>query len=253
MSLFRRNRDAADADGEEPQELLGDEDEDESENEGDPAPALAASGVRANGPWDVSEVDDPAAGGRANLGAIWLPGAPGLEVRVDGNPETGKVAAITLVLGDGALQVLPFAAPRTESIWDEVRDDIRASVTADGGVVDEAVGPFGPELRARVPFTDDKGNHSLQPTRFIGVDGPRWFLRGVFSGRPAVEPEAGEKLLALFRDIVVVRGSAPMAPREPLPLTLPSAPVEVTEDDAAPTGGDDLKPFERGPEITEIR
>jgi hypothetical protein len=247
MSLFRRSRDAADTNGEEPRELLADE------VDGD-QPAPAPNGVRENGPWDVSEVDDPAAGGRANLGALWLPGAPGLEVRIDGNPETGKVAAITLVLGDGALQILPFAAPRTENIWEEVRGDIRAGITKDGGVVDEAEGPLGPELVARVPFTDDKGNHSLQPARFIGVDGPRWFLRGVFSGRPAVEPEAGEKLLALFRNIVVVRGSQPMAPREPLPLTLPSAPVEVTdeEEEPAPTSDDELKPFERGPEITEI-
>jgi hypothetical protein len=51
-----------------------------------------------------------------------------------------------------------------------------------------------------------------------------------------------------------------MAPREMLPLTLPEqvqAPASASEDDGA---GDhdharleDLKPFERGPEITEIR
>jgi hypothetical protein len=56
-------------------------------------------------------------------------------------------------------------------------------------------------------------------------------------------------LLELFRDVVVVRGAGPMAPREPIPLTLPegapTAPDEVDDDDH-------LSPFTRGPEITEI-
>jgi hypothetical protein len=52
-----------------------------------------------------------------------------------------------------------------------------------------------------------------------------------------------------------------MAPRDPLPLTLPAQPV--TAEDAAEDAEDeieevderfaDLDPFERGPEITEIR
>jgi hypothetical protein len=51
----------------------------------------------------------------------------------------------------------------------------------------------------------------------------------------------------------VVRGADPMAPRDPIPLQLPSAavPDEQPGEDGAETSGD-LKPFERGPEITEI-
>jgi hypothetical protein len=52
---------------------------------------------------------------------------------------------------------------------------------------------------------------------------------------------------------VVVRGEAAMAPRELLPLRLPEQ-VAQEAADAEPGGSaDDLKPFERGPEITEVR
>jgi hypothetical protein len=49
---------------------------------------------------------------------------------------------------------------------------------------------------------------------------------------------------------VVVRGAEAMAPRELLALRLPEAAVQEAP---APEGRDPLEPFERGPEITEIR
>ena len=53
-----------------------------------------AAGLRAQGPWDVSEVDDPA-NGRVSLGALWIPGRPGLELRVEADPTTNVVVATT--------------------------------------------------------------------------------------------------------------------------------------------------------------
>ena len=58
--------------------------------------------------------------------------------------------------------------------------------------------------------------------RFVGVDGPRWFLRGVISGEGAVEPAAAAVVEDLFRSVVVVRGGAPMPPRDLLPLHMPA-------------------------------
>ncbi len=213
---------------------------------------------RPDGPFDLAEVPDPAAGGRVDLGGMWLPGRDGLEVRIEADQTTAEVIAVTLVLGEGALQVQPFAAPRSEGIWDDVRREIRADVTRQGGTADEVEGPVGTELRTRVPVRAADGSNAVQPARFLGVDGPRWFLRGVVTGRPAVETETDGDLLALFRDIVVVRGAAPMAPRDPLPLRLPpTGPTPADEPDAegseVATSSEDLHPFERGPEITEIR
>jgi hypothetical protein len=224
--------------------------------------APAARSERPGGPHDVSEVADPSEGGsRVDLGGLWLPGRPGLEVRIEADQQTSEVVAVTLVLGESALQVQPFAAPRSEGIWDDVRTEIRAGITQQGGTVDEVDGPLGTELRTRVPVRAADGSQQVQPARFVGVDGPRWFLRGVLTGQAAVEPGTDTELVALFREVVVVRGSDPMAPRDPIPLHLPPAATEPDASDAAdvedespagPTAAD-LNPFERGPEITEIR
>ena len=234
------------------------EDDAADEDADDAAEAVAAAPAgRPRGPYDSSEVADPASTGRVDLGGLWLPGREGLEVRIEADQATGEVVAVTLVLGEGALQVQPFAAPRSEGIWDDVRAEIRAGITQQGGTTDEVEGPLGTELRTRVPVRAADGSQAVQPARFVGVDGPRWFLRGVITGRPAVEPGTDADLVALFRDVVVVRGSDAMAPRDPIPLHLPTGPA-ATEDDADDSGDQptetsaDLKPFERGPEITEI-
>jgi hypothetical protein len=56
----------------------------------------------------------------------------------------------------------------------------------------------------------------------LGVTGPRWLLRATFLGRPAVEPREDGELETALREVVVVRGGAPMAPGEPLPLVMPN-------------------------------
>ena len=267
MSLFRRGRraDASEDPGSDEPAAGAHPGADGTEREdAGVAPTTAGPGAdRSRGPWDLSEVDDPAAGGRVDLGGMWLPGRPGLEVRVEADQATSRVVAVTLVLGDGALQVQPFAAPRSEGIWDEVRAEIRAGITAQGGVADEVEGPLGVELRTKVPVRAADGSSGVQPARFVGVDGPRWFLRGVLTGRAAVGDGADTELIDLLRDVVVVRGDQPMAPRDPIPLELPAATAPAgaaggdehqPEDEPAGGGADsDLRPFERGPEITEIR
>jgi hypothetical protein len=57
--------------------------------------------------------------------------------------------------------------------------------------------------------------------RFLGVDGPRWFLRGMLTGPAAEDPEQAAALVDAFRSVVVVRGTQPMPVRDQLPLTLP--------------------------------
>jgi hypothetical protein len=262
VSVFRKKRQG---DGDDP--LDGSEDIEDSrasesiddleDVEDDEEAAGADQPGRSEGPFDLAEVDDPAAGGRVDLGGLWLPGRPGLEVRIEADQETSEVVAVTLVLGEGALQVQPFAAPRSEGIWDDVRAEIRAGITKQGGTADEVDGPVGTELRTRVPVRAADGTQTVQPARFLGVDGPRWFLRGVLTGKPAVQPgpDTDAELFAVFREIVVVRGDAAMAPRDPIPLRLPVAPTEsLAEEGTDEEGMDDdaLKPFERGPEITEI-
>jgi hypothetical protein len=203
---------------------------------------------KSHGPWDVGEVgyvDD-----LVDLGGLLVPTPPGLELRAEVADD--RVLAVTMVLGPSALQVQPFAAPRTFGIWDEVRIEIAAGITQQGGLVDEAEGPFGPELRAQVPVPLPGRQRGLQAARYLGVDGPRWFLRGVITGQAAVDPAAAGPIEEIFAGMVVVRGSDPMAPRDPIPLHLPDQPPSGT---TRPAGQQrpDLDPFQRGPEITETR
>ena len=176
---------------------------------------------RDRGPWDVSEITD--ASDRIDLGSLLIKGVPGLSMQVQVDENTQRVTMVTLVLEDAAVQVQAFAAPRSGGIWQEVRPQIATTVTQSGGLVEEAVGLFGTELRARVPGP----NKELQPARFVGVDGPRWFLRGLFLGS-AAKAEGHEGLTAVFSDIAVARGGEAKPSGEPLPIQLPSR-----DDDAA--------------------
>jgi len=220
---------------------------------------------RAGGPFDRSEVEG--LDGRLDLGALWLTGLPGMELRLEVEEESQNVVGVTAVLGDSSVQLQAFAAPRSEGIWNEIRNEIAASITSQGGTADKTSGPLGTELRAQMPAQGPDGRTGFSPVRFVGVDGPRWFLRAVLSGQAAVDEDAASSLLEVVKATVVVRGDEAMAPRELLALRLPNQPDEggveaedlttdgSLEQNPAPGGNpslDDLKPFERGPEITEI-
>jgi hypothetical protein len=128
-------------------------------------------------------------------------------------------------------------------------------VTQQGGSVDDLPGPFGRELLARLPIRTPEGRTGHRPARFIGADGPRWFVRGVLTGRAAVEPAAAGPLEQLFAGIVVVRGTDARAPRDLLTLTLPGPgnPNLTESDDEPEAAAPSFDPLTRGPEITETR
>ena len=207
---------------------------------------------RTGGPWDSDEVTDDVA--RVDLGAILLPGVQGMELRMEIDKATDTVSAASVLLDGSSLQVQAFAAPRTDGIWDEIRGEIAESVTQQGGSVDDLPGPFGRELLARLPIRTPEGRTGHRPARFIGADGPRWFVRGVLTGRAAVEPAAAAPLEKVFAGIVVVRGTDARAPRDLLTLTLPGAgePRAHRPTEAEPQAPS-FDPLTRGPEITEIR
>jgi len=86
--------------------------------------------------------------------------------------------------------------------------------------IPEREGEFGPEVVARIPVTGGEAG-ATRIARFVGVDGPRWFLRGVIAGTGAIEPAAAAEIDDVFRSIVVVRGTTPMPPRDLIPLQVP--------------------------------
>ncbi|WP_112248858.1 DUF3710 domain-containing protein [Kribbella monticola] len=189
---------------------------------------------RGEGPFDSNEVD-PAiltAEDRIDLGALVITGMPGMELRLQVDEASGDVQAVLLVLEDSALELRAFAAPKTSGIWAEVRREIAAEATRMGGTASETEGPFGTELVLVVPVEDPEGQIFSQTSRVIGIDGPRWLLRATVLGRAAVEPDAAPPMEQSLRNVVVVRGSEPMAPRESLALRLPAGAQPVDEEEA---------------------
>ena len=170
------------------------------------------------GPFDERDAPDDELP-RVDLGALRVPISDSYDIRVDLN-EAQQVISATLAMPDGTMQVGVFAAPRNEGIWDEVRAEIAQSLAAQRKqATTEPAGPFGTELHGSLPADGGRGT---TPVRFIGVDGPRWFLRGLLAGPAAVDPKKAEVFEEALRNCVVVRGSEPLPVREPVPLQLPS-------------------------------
>jgi len=227
------------------------------------APATGASGTKGDfrlgkGPWDIDEIEDR--DGYVDLGALLIAPADGLQLRLEVEEATQRVVAVTMDLAGSSLQLQAFAAPRSEGLWDEIREQIGQSVASQGGETEEISGTFGTELVAKLPAEATDGSRGFRAARFMGVDGPRWFLRGVLGGEAALDREAAAALEELFRRVVVVRGDNPMPPRELLQLRLPKdaatqAPAQApagVPDPGAQQGGPALHQPERGPEITQI-
>ena len=188
-----------------------------------------------SGPYDLADrPDDDIA--RVDLGGLLVPAVLGFELRLD-LAEDQQVISVTIAGPSGHMQLGVFAAPRSQGIWDEIRPEIAESARSQGGSVKvREDGPFGPELTGTL-----KVDGRSSPVRFIGVDGPRWFLRAMLVGAIVNDPAKSRVLEAALREIVVVRGSDPLPVREPVPLRLPvdtlvgdgAADVESDEADLA--------------------
>jgi hypothetical protein len=211
----------------------------------------------AEGPWDAD--DDYPQQERVDFGSLLVPVAEGFEIQLNIAEDQGPVIAV--LHGDSAIQLQAFAAPKSGGLWEDVRQEIMTALAEGGGRGQEAHGRFGPELRARVPVSEAGAvGGSLQPIRFLGVDGPRWFVRGVLTG-PAAEHDApAAPLEEIFAGVVVVRGDHPAPPRDLLEIRLPEEARQAMEEqmqeqeqEEGGRFGEAPNPFERGPEITEIR
>ena len=175
------------------------------------------------GPFDESEANPVRP--YIDLGGIKILPREGLNLRLEVEEQTKRIVAVGLDYAGSTLQVQPFAAPRSTGLWEETREQIRGQIRQQGGRVEEREGPLGPELLAEVPVAaGPDGAAGKRLARFVGVDGPRWFLRGVIGGAATADVNAAAQVEDLFRSIVVVRGGTPMPPRDLIPLRMPATP-----------------------------
>lgn len=189
-------------------------------------PKSAPADRATAGPFDEAEANPVRP--YVDLGGIKLLPRPDLAVRLEVEEGNKRVVAVALDYAGSTLQLQAFAAPRSSGLWDEIREQIVQQIQKQGGRTTPSAGALGPELRAEIPAP---GGQGMRIARFVGVDGPRWFLRGVISGEAAVNPDAAAKVEELFRSVVVARGSTPMPPRDLIPLHVPSSVAGAT-----PTG-----------------
>ncbi|MBO0596034.1 DUF3710 domain-containing protein [Nesterenkonia sp. E16_7] len=165
--------------------------------------------------------------GYLDFGALLIPAAKNQQVRLDIDQKTKRVVALTIMVDQASIQVQPFSAPKSGGTWGEVLDQIEESVIKQSGKVKRVDGRFGKELAARVPTVLQDGRKGWRVARFIGFEGPRWFLRGVVGGRGAIDASAARAVEDLFAKIVVVRGDDPLPPRELLRLQPPEGAKRV--------------------------
>ena len=214
-----------------------------------PPPEIPAQLPRTEGPWD--ETDEYPSVPRVDLGALLVPQATDIRIQVQADQSTGAISQVSLVTDASAVQLQPYAAPRSGGMWSDVRGQISGQINKSGGLVEESSGPFGVELRAQVQGQDGK----LQPARFCGIDGPRWFLRLVFLGQAARDSAAAASLEEAVRHVVVVRGDQAMPMGNALPLRVPAEATAGSGATVAPAAPErpSISLPERGPEITETR
>jgi hypothetical protein len=193
--------------------------------------ATVETSVRANGPWDSSEkhVGDDSA--YLDFGSLLIRGRPGFNLQMPADDDQGTIGSVVLVTESSGLELRAFADARSGGLWDAVRSDLVAEAERLDGEAEEVDGPFGTELRVKVPVTTPDGEEGFQPTRILGIEGPRWMLRATFLGQEALEPDDDGLLMQALHDVVVVRGDEPRAPRDALLISI--------EEDLEPIAGSD--------------
>jgi hypothetical protein len=172
------------------------------------------------GPFDSAQVADVRP--YVDFGSLRIEPIADLGMSVEVEDGTNRVIAVTLEFANSKLQLMAFAAPRTEGMWHDIRSAVSQNIKSQGGDVEEGYGALGAELVAKLPLIDDTGRAAgHRMARFIGFDGPRWCLRGTVSGAALTDPKASAEISDLFRTVVVHRGDTPMPPGEALALTVP--------------------------------
>ena len=248
--MFRRRR-SADAEPPEEDEYSGEE----SFGEEQETPARPSGPLRAGGgPWDAEEAYPNR--DRVDLGCLLVPSSEDYEIQLVMAEQQG--AWVLIKDGESEMLLQAFAAARRGALWDDIRAEIAADVLGAGGQSEESPGSFGTELIADVPTEPNRPESGLRRVRFVGVDGPRWFVRAMFQGPAAAGGAAAIVLEGVLRDTVVVRGDHPVPPREILELRLPpevrqAIEAQLEQDEEANRFRTDLNPFDRGPEFTETR
>ena len=183
----------------------------------DPEDVLeAAADDDPDGPFDVDEFDDAAVVtvGRHDLGSVLIPENDAAELAIEVNQQ-GVPTMVWMVTPNGRYNITAYAAPKTGNLWREVVTEIAESLRNDSAQVSVEDGPWGREVVGVMT----KGPEPVV-MRFVGVDGPRWMVRGAAIGTPESAAAIAEEVRNALADTVVRRGDTPQPVRAMLNLQL---------------------------------
>lgn len=195
------------------------------------------------GPFDIKDVETVE--GMHNFGVLNLPMEPGVRVQFTINKRTRAAMGALAQLAGSSISINVYAAPKSAGLWPDIRDELAESITKGGGTANFREGPFGPEVEAMIP---KKEVNEVRHVRYVGVDGPRWFLRAALEGEAVTNADTRELAYDYLRKVVVDRGKDPYPVRDQLELTMPdSAKARVEEKLGKP-----VQRKTRGPELPEL-
>lgn len=171
----------------------------------------------ADGPWDVSEATTAV----IDFGPLKLPAHDRLRARVELDPASHRIGAVSVLVADCDVQFKVIAAPSTGGYWADVRRGIVSNVRQQGGHHTVIEGAFGPEVIATLRGRLSDGSIGEGTVRFVGVEGPRWVLRATVTGPSSSRDEVVARVNALISQCVVDRGTGAAAAGTVLELSPP--------------------------------
>ena len=171
-----------------------------------------------DGAASASDGDDT----QLDFGSLRVPAVDGMQLRVEMD-DNEKPVAVAVMLDDTVLQLQAFAAPKSESLWDEVRQEIaegiRGARARHARQTDRSVASCKPRwsrptIKARQRARTCGSSGSMGRAGSCAVSSP-------VPGSPSRRRPAPSK-----RSFVRSRssGAASRPPRHPLPLTMPDNP-----------------------------
>ncbi|MDR1790256.1 MAG: DUF3710 domain-containing protein [Propionibacteriaceae bacterium] len=179
---------------------------------------------RADGPFDIDEVDLSDDYPRVDMGALIITPVEGFGIRTQAQPGTNQVPAVLITWEKSGMELALIAAATSGGTVKHIADELTEEAEEAGGEITAEEGPFGLQLRRLIPVDDGGKKAKFHVSRIWLVEGPRWVIRATILGEAAIndsDPTLLEPFAEFLRNLVVRRGATPMAPGDLIPLTLP--------------------------------
>lgn len=173
-----------------------------------------------HGPYDIEQSYEKIK--RLNMGALRIPAIPKMQLHLEPTDKEGYFSSVTLMFEESALNLMVLSDSKSGGTWEDLSNMLVADVTKKGGTVTKNKSRFGSELLIHTPVTVPDGRTGFEVTRFIGIEGPRWILRVIITGKALEDEQAKVELESALEKVVVDRGVNPLPPGEILLLDLPA-------------------------------